>query len=73
MYSIENKQATRFEYVNIYVADPWYAPVDGKIRNLSVTGGAAIAKNNGKINLNNTGITKLKQDTGSTVFKFLPQ
>ena len=55
MYSIENKQATSFGNVKMYVADPWYPPVDGKIRNLLVTDGAAIAKSTVKIKLNNKG------------------
>ena len=33
------------------MADPWYEPVEGKIRNLSVTDGAAVANNKGKISL----------------------
>jgi len=40
MYSVENKQATEFKNVKMYVGDPWYTPVDGKLRNILVTVGA---------------------------------
>ena len=40
MYRVENKQATEFKNVKMYVGDPWSPPVDGKIRNISVTDGA---------------------------------
>ena len=36
VFSLENKQAKIFEEVKVYAGDPWYPPVDGKIKNLWV-------------------------------------
>jgi len=40
MRRVENKQATEFKNVKMYVGDPWSPPVDGKLRNILVTDGA---------------------------------
>ena len=50
VFTIENKQVTSFENVKMYLADPWYEPVEGKIRNLSVTDGAVFTDSKGKTN-----------------------
>ena len=36
VFTLENKQAKLFKAVKVFAADPWYIPLHGKIRNLSV-------------------------------------
>ena len=34
VFKIENTKAEDFKDVKVYVGDPWFEPVDGKIKNL---------------------------------------
>ena len=35
VFTQENKKAKKYEDVKVYAGDPWYNPVDAKIRNLT--------------------------------------
>ena len=46
--SIENRQPEAFFNVSVYAADPWYAALNGKIRNLVV---GKLIEEKGKTNI----------------------